>query len=231
MEKFFVTFGPAHVHSVNGKTFDTDCVCVIEAEDAAKGREIAFEAFGPVYAFLYPEVDWDDTDAVYFQRGFIDLEDKPAETPEDAILAELKSQVEDKINKLNQELSSLYNFSTNGEVRVLVEAARSRLRECFGEGCEIHSQSVDRRYSDGPHFYAMLYATVHYEAHLEHCDDSSFLTPSSLRTTWGMEGQDLVCVRITSTLPDEVLATLVDLGKLKTVVSPASTYQTISCSL
>ena len=39
-------FGQTHVHSINGKTFDKDCVAVIEAEDAHTGRELAHIYFG-----------------------------------------------------------------------------------------------------------------------------------------------------------------------------------------
>lgn len=150
---------------------------------------------------------------------------------EDALMADLIMQTSTKLDKINQELSALWEFSTNGGVHRLVDAARARLKECFGESCEVHSQSVARRYYEVPRFYAMLYVVVPYEAHLEHCDDSSFVSPDALSTTWDMEGQDLVCVQISSTLPDEALATLVGLGKLKTVVQQASTYQTISCDI
>lgn len=232
MEKYFVTFGSAHIHSVNGKTFDKDCICVIEAESYSEGREIAFAAFGPVYAFFYEEQDWKAESTALFPRGFIDLEyGEPAVELDDALMADLTVQTMEKLDKLNQEQSALWEFSTNGEVLRLVNAARARLKECFGESCEVHSQSVSRRYCEPMRFYALLYVAVPYEVHLRHCDDGSFVSPENLSTTWDMEDQDIVLVGISSALPDEALATLVDLGKLKTVVSPASTYQTVSCDL
>jgi len=32
MEKFYVTMGQVHTHSINGKTIDKDCVVEIQAE-------------------------------------------------------------------------------------------------------------------------------------------------------------------------------------------------------
>jgi len=195
-----------------------------------QGREIALEAFGTVFAFFYSEGDWEPENTALFPRGFIELEDAVEEAPVDVIVAELTEQTEDKLDKLRQEQSALWEFSTNGEVSRLIDVARARLKECFGESCEVYNQSVSQRYYGGPRFYVMLFASASYEAHLEHCDDSSFVTLDALSTTWDMENQDLVCVQILSELPKEALSALVDLGKLKTIVQQASTYHTISCS-
>ena len=35
--KTYVTFGFDHAHAINGKTFDKDCVAVIESESAENG--------------------------------------------------------------------------------------------------------------------------------------------------------------------------------------------------
>lgn len=72
--KTFFTFGQEHAHSVNGKTFDKDCVCVIEAEDEGAARDKAFEVFGPKFCFSYPEAKWDESSMSYFPRGYINLE-------------------------------------------------------------------------------------------------------------------------------------------------------------
>jgi hypothetical protein len=46
----------SHTHRANGKTFDCDCVAVIEAETFEEGREKkAFEAFGSVFATSYQD--------------------------------------------------------------------------------------------------------------------------------------------------------------------------------
>ena len=34
MEKFYISFGQGHAHAVGGKTFDRDCLCLIEADYA-----------------------------------------------------------------------------------------------------------------------------------------------------------------------------------------------------
>jgi len=70
--KTFVTFGQSHTHRVNQNTFDRDCVAVIEAPTAARGRELAFEFFGPQFCFSYFEEQWVEEDQLhYFPRGYI----------------------------------------------------------------------------------------------------------------------------------------------------------------
>ena len=65
--KYYVTFGQVHVHSVAGKTFDKDCVAIIRGEDKEKAREKAFEIFGDKFCFLYSKAP----DMTYFPRGFL----------------------------------------------------------------------------------------------------------------------------------------------------------------
>lgn len=48
--KTFVTFGQTHVHSINGKTFDKDCVAVVSGD-----RDKVFEIFGTKFCFEYPD--------------------------------------------------------------------------------------------------------------------------------------------------------------------------------
>ena len=69
--KTYVTFGQVHVHSVNGKTFDKDCVAVIEADNAVEGRAKAFEYFGRKFCVEYPEDRFDFDLMRFFPRGFI----------------------------------------------------------------------------------------------------------------------------------------------------------------
>jgi len=71
--KTYVTFGQVHTHRVNGKTFDCDCVAVIECEDAKSGRERAFELFGPKFFTTYFDDQWNG-ELDYFPRGLIDVE-------------------------------------------------------------------------------------------------------------------------------------------------------------
>lgn len=72
--KTYVTFGFDHVHSVNGRTFDKDCVAVIKSNSAAEGREKAFEIFGKQFCFEYPE-DYFDFSSLdrYYPRGLIEI--------------------------------------------------------------------------------------------------------------------------------------------------------------
>ena len=71
MNKYYVTFGQVHAHRVNDYTFDKDSVAVIQAEDFADGRKIAFELFGDKWGFFYTEDDHEkDKDFMeYFPRG------------------------------------------------------------------------------------------------------------------------------------------------------------------
>lgn len=72
--KTYVTFGQAHVHSVNGKTFDKDCVAVIECRNAKEGRRLAFEYFGRQFCFEYHEDEFDTNKMRYFPRGLLPVE-------------------------------------------------------------------------------------------------------------------------------------------------------------
>ena len=72
--KTYVTFGQVHTHSVNGKTFDKDCVAVIEAKSESAAREIAFEYFGDKWFTTYTDKEQMDRDvADFFPRGYIDV--------------------------------------------------------------------------------------------------------------------------------------------------------------
>lgn len=67
--QFFVSFGQVHIHSVNGKTLDKDCIAVIEAADHAAAHDKAFEMFDKKFCFVYDEVP----DMEFFPRGLIYL--------------------------------------------------------------------------------------------------------------------------------------------------------------
>ena len=73
MDKFYITFGQAHTHRVNGKTFDKNCLCEIEAESHEQARERAFEVFDGVFCTSYGEDKLDEF-LPYFPRGIIKLE-------------------------------------------------------------------------------------------------------------------------------------------------------------
>lgn len=67
MKETYFTFGQKHVHSVNGKTFDKDCVALIRSinEDP---RDIAVRIFGLEWCWQHDKVP----DMSYYPRGIID---------------------------------------------------------------------------------------------------------------------------------------------------------------
>ena len=65
MGKHYFTFGQAHVHRVNGKTFDKDCVIEIEAESCVAARQIMVDNFGQKWASQYKELP----DMSYYPLG------------------------------------------------------------------------------------------------------------------------------------------------------------------
>jgi len=69
--KVYITFGQVHTHSVNGKTFDKDCIGVINCKDEEQGREIAMDVFGGVFHQCLTEANSEFMQ--YFPRGFIEL--------------------------------------------------------------------------------------------------------------------------------------------------------------
>ncbi|MCP4180984.1 MAG: hypothetical protein GY756_24740 [bacterium] len=71
--KVYITFGQIHVHSINGKTLDKDCVAAIECNDYSDGREKAFEYFGGVFHNCYSEKKFNDDILSYFPRGVIEI--------------------------------------------------------------------------------------------------------------------------------------------------------------
>jgi hypothetical protein len=71
--RHFVTFGQNHVHSVDGKTLDRNCVAVLKARTWEEGRRKAFEYFGDKFSFSYHGDEWIDDNMKYFPRGYIEL--------------------------------------------------------------------------------------------------------------------------------------------------------------
>lgn len=71
MKKTFITFGQSHIHKINGKTFDKDCVAVIEHDENQSGRDLAFTYFGKDWCFEYPQGRWSESKMVYFPRGYL----------------------------------------------------------------------------------------------------------------------------------------------------------------
>lgn len=73
MAKTYITFGQDHAHSVAGRTFDKDCVAVINCENMKEGREKAFEYFDGKFCFSYHEDSFNHDSMKYFPRGLIEV--------------------------------------------------------------------------------------------------------------------------------------------------------------
>ena len=69
MKKYYGTFGQIHTHSVDGITFDKDCVVEIEAENYEEARKYMFAVFGQTWCFLYKE----KPDMGFFPRGIFKI--------------------------------------------------------------------------------------------------------------------------------------------------------------
>ena len=69
MNSYWLTFGQVHTHSHNGRTFDKDCVVLIQADSMAEARQIAFTTFGVKWAGLYDNLP----EMGYYPRGVFTL--------------------------------------------------------------------------------------------------------------------------------------------------------------
>ena len=67
--KFYVSFGQAHVHSINGHTIDKDCIVEIESDSREKAHRKVMDMFDGVFCFLHNDMP----DMSYFPRGIIKL--------------------------------------------------------------------------------------------------------------------------------------------------------------
>ncbi len=67
--KWYITFGQIHVHSVNGKTFDRNCVAVINGATAEECDARAFEWFDGVFHEHSAELP----PMEYYPRGLIEV--------------------------------------------------------------------------------------------------------------------------------------------------------------
>jgi hypothetical protein len=69
----YITLGQDHVHHIDGKLINKDCVAVIPAETAKEGRDKAFELFGPKFCFEYFDSRWNEESLKYYPRGYVYL--------------------------------------------------------------------------------------------------------------------------------------------------------------
>lgn len=68
MKTSWFTFGQAHVHSVNGKTFDKDVVVEITSEDP---RKKMMELFDIKWSIQYNSLE--EVNLEYFPKGIIKI--------------------------------------------------------------------------------------------------------------------------------------------------------------
>jgi len=68
--KRYVTFGQNHIHNIDGKLLDCNCVAVIQGD-----RHTIFEIFGPKWCMEYTEEEFDkgNLEMSYFPRGLIEV--------------------------------------------------------------------------------------------------------------------------------------------------------------
>ena len=72
MNKYYITFGQIHVHSVNGKTFDKDCLAEIKAETNREAHDKAMKIFKGVFHNCHDESKLPEI-IEYFPRGIIEV--------------------------------------------------------------------------------------------------------------------------------------------------------------
>lgn len=72
MNKYYITFGQAHVHSVGGRTFDRDCLAEIKAESREEAHKTAMEVFNGKFHNCHSEDKLPEV-LHYYPRGVIKL--------------------------------------------------------------------------------------------------------------------------------------------------------------
>ena len=78
MKNYVITFGQIHVHSVEGKTYDKDCVALIYAESQGTAHAYAIEVFDSKFHRCYSEETYDTKGhSEYYPRGKIVLVPEP----------------------------------------------------------------------------------------------------------------------------------------------------------
>ena len=68
--KTYVTFGQDHIHQINGKIFNKDCVAIVDGD-----RARVFEIFGDKFCFEYTEEMFNFESMKFFPKGFIVVEE------------------------------------------------------------------------------------------------------------------------------------------------------------
>lgn len=69
----YVIFGETHTHLIDGKTFDKDCVAVINRNNEQLERDLAMELFGGLFFTTYNKPPKGDS-MQFFPRGLIEID-------------------------------------------------------------------------------------------------------------------------------------------------------------
>ncbi len=71
--KYCITFGQAHIHKINGRMLDKDCVAVITAMSGESGLKLAERYFGKQYSRVYLEDEFGDNHMQYYPGGKVEV--------------------------------------------------------------------------------------------------------------------------------------------------------------
>lgn len=71
--KAYITFGQAHIHKINGKLLDKDCIAVIERKTEQEIMDTIQEYFGITYCTYYIDDKWINEYIKYYPKGYIEL--------------------------------------------------------------------------------------------------------------------------------------------------------------
>lgn len=69
MEKFLISFGQEHTHSLNGVTIDKDILVEVNAKNHYEASKKAHKLFGNLYCTTYMKNTKDENFYEYFPRG------------------------------------------------------------------------------------------------------------------------------------------------------------------
>ena len=78
LSKFYISFGQVHVHSIDGKTLDKDCLAELEAETKEEAHKVAMDIFNKTFHNVYTENELSSV-IKYFPRGIIRVVDYQVE--------------------------------------------------------------------------------------------------------------------------------------------------------
>jgi len=67
----YITLGFSHVHAINRKTLDKDCVILAESPPGYTPQQVARALFGNLYSMAYAEHEWDSRFNAHYPKGFV----------------------------------------------------------------------------------------------------------------------------------------------------------------